>query len=60
MSIKRDEIDNRKVDFSDIGSGRRLAARAPWRNPSRRVLDADEDQRLRTCQCDQSTPQPRQ
>jgi antitoxin HigA-1 len=24
MGIKRDEIDNRKVDFSDIGSGRRL------------------------------------
>jgi hypothetical protein len=24
MSIKRDDIDNRKVDFSDIGSGRRL------------------------------------
>src|SRR5271169_6116947 len=24
MSIKRDEIDARKVDFSDIGSGRRL------------------------------------
>ncbi len=24
MSIKRDDIDARKVDFSDIGSGRRL------------------------------------
>ena len=24
MSIKRDDIDNRKVDFSDIASGRRL------------------------------------
>src|SRR6266849_3374788 len=24
MSIKRDDIENRKVDFSDIASGRRL------------------------------------
>jgi len=24
MSIKREDIDNRKVDFSDIASGRRL------------------------------------
>jgi addiction module HigA family antidote len=24
MSIKRDDIDNRKVDFSDIATGRRL------------------------------------
>jgi hypothetical protein len=24
MNIKRDDIDNRKVDFSDIASGRRL------------------------------------
>jgi antitoxin HigA-1 len=24
MSIKRDDIDAHKVDFSDIGSGRRL------------------------------------
>jgi hypothetical protein len=24
LSIKRNDIDNRKVDFSDIGSGRRL------------------------------------
>jgi antitoxin HigA-1 len=25
MSIKRDDIDARKVDFSDIGAGRRLS-----------------------------------
>ena len=37
-----------------------IGAGAPRRNPSRRVPDADEDQRLRTCQSDQSTPHARQ
>jgi hypothetical protein len=50
MRIKREDVDNRKVDF----------ACALRRNPSRRVPEADEDQRLRTCQCAQSTPHMRQ
>ncbi len=25
MTIKRDDVDNRRVDFSDVRSGRRLA-----------------------------------
>ena len=29
MSIKRDDIDKRKVDFSDIASGRRLPPCTP-------------------------------
>jgi hypothetical protein len=50
MSIKREDIDNRKADFSNIASGRRL----PPVHPGEILRDefADEDQRLRTCQCD--------
>jgi hypothetical protein len=29
MSIKREDIDNRKVDFSDIASGRRCRPYTP-------------------------------
>ena len=36
MSIKRDDIDNRKVDFSDIASGRRL----PPVHPGKILRDA--------------------
>ncbi len=32
MSIKRDDIDNRKVDFSNIASGRRLPPVHPGEN----------------------------
>jgi antitoxin HigA-1 len=54
MSIKRDDIDARKVDFSDIASSRRL----PLVHPGE--ILRDEFLTLRTCEGDQGTPHTRQ
>jgi antitoxin HigA-1 len=59
MGIKRGDIDNRKVDFSNIASGRRL----PPVHPGEILRDEFLTMKisvLQTCQCHQSTPHTRQ
>jgi addiction module HigA family antidote len=41
MSTKREDVDQRNVDFSDVRTGHRLPPVHPRRDPTRRVPDAD-------------------
>ena len=60
MTIKREDIDRRIVDFSDIASGRPSSTCPSRRNPARQVPDPDGNQRLRARQCDQGASLSRQ
>ena len=60
MSIKRDDIDNRKVDFSNVASGRRLPPVHPGEILRDEFLTPMKISVYGTCQCDQSTPHTRQ
>ena len=53
MTIKREDVDRRIVDFSDIASGRRLPPVHPGKILRDEFLTPMKNQRLRARQCDQ-------